>query len=372
MSQAEEATALLAAIVQGTDDAIFSKTLDAIVTSWNPAAERIYGYTAEEIIGASVSVLVPNDLANEIPQIMQKIRAGESIDHFETVRKHKSGRLIYVSVTISPIRDRRGEIVGASTIARDITNRRLSEEALRGSEKLAAMGRMAASIAHEMRNPLDVAKNIAYLLMKNESLDPQAREMVNLLDNQLTHVVEICTRTLAFARPGDTATRVAISGIAEEVLALLRRNLVGKAITAECRFESRGEVIGYPGPMRQLFVNLIGNAIDAIAPGTAGKILVRIRDARHPLTGVEGVRITVSDTGSGIDPAHLSSLFQPFFSTKKETGTGLGLWVTSGIVAQHGGTIGVRSRIAGRTHGTLFSVFLPKLGTRENGKTQAA
>ncbi len=208
MSKAEEEKALLAAIISGSDDAIFSKTLDAIITSWNRGAERIYGYTADEIVGQPVSRLVPADKPDEVPYIMSRIRAGESLDHYETVRRHRDGSLLYVTLTVSPIRDRRGKIVGASTIARDMTSRRLAEEALRASEKLVAMGRMAASIAHEIRNPLDAAKNITYLLQQNSELDSATQEMLSLLENQLIHMGEICSRTLTFARPGDAAARV--------------------------------------------------------------------------------------------------------------------------------------------------------------------
>ena len=372
MSQAEEEQALLAAIIAGSDDAIFSKTLDAIITSWNAGAERMYGYTADEIIGHPVSLLLPPDRPDDVSQIMRRIVAGESIDHYETVRLHKDGSLRYVTLTISPIRDRKGEIVGASTIARDMTSRRLAEEALRASEKLVAMGRMAASIAHEMRNPLDAAKNITYLLQQNPQLDPSTQELLSLLDVQLTHMGEICSRTLTFARPGDAVARVALAGIVDEVFALQRKNLTLKGIEVARRFESPGEVIGYPGPLRQVLVNLISNAIDAIQAGQNGRITVRIADTHHPATGVEGVRISFSDTGAGIEPENLKRLFQPFFSTKREEGTGLGLWVSYGIITQHGGSIRVRSRVEAPARGTLFSIFLPRLGARVNGNTQAA
>lgn len=372
MSKSEEEQALLAAIIAGSDDAIFSKTLDAVITSWNRGAERMYGYSADEIVGQPVSVLVPEDRPDDIASIMSHIVAGEPVEHYDTVRKHKDGRLIYVTLTVSPIRDRTGEIVGASTIARDITARRLAEEALRASEKLVAMGRMAASIAHEIRNPLDAAKSITYILQQNESLDPKARDLVNLLDAQLTHMGEIVSRTLSFARPGDAVSRIALAGIVDEVLALQHKNLTNKAVAIERRFDSPGEVFGYPGPLRQVIVNLISNAIDAIPPGQDGRIKVHIADTHHPATGVQGVRITLSDTGTGIRPENLKHLFQPFFSTKNEEGTGLGLWVTYGIIAQHGGTIRVRSRINGPVRGTVFSIFLPRLGARLNGSTQAA
>jgi len=372
MSQAEEEQALLAAIIAGSDDAIFSKTLDAIITSWNAGAERMYGYTADEIIGHSVSLLLPPDRPDDVSKIMQRIMAGESVDHYDTVRLHKDGSLRYVTLTISPIRDRNGEIVGASTIARDMTSRRLAEEALRASEKLVAMGRMAASIAHEIRNPLDAAKNITYLLQQNSKLDQSTHELLSLLDNQLTHMGEICSRTLTFARPGDAVARVSLAGIVDEVFALQRKNLTLKGIEVARRFDSSGEVIGYPGPLRQVLVNLISNAIDAIPAGQNGRITVRIADTHHPATKVEGVRISFSDTGAGIKPENLSRLFQPFFSTKREEGTGLGLWVSYGIITQHGGSIRVRSRVEGPARGTIFSIFLPRLGARVNGNTQAA
>lgn len=372
MSKSEEEQALLAAIIAGSDDAIFSKTLDAVITSWNRGAERMYGYTADEIVGQPVSILVPEDKPDDVSSIMSRIVAGQQLEHYETVRKHKDGGLIHVALTVSPIRDRKGEVVGASTIARDITARRLAEEALRGSEKLVAMGRMAASIAHEIRNPLDAAKNITYILQQNEGLDATAREMVNMLDVQLTHMSEIVNRTLSFARPGDAALRISLAGIVDEVLALQRKNLTAKGITVERRFDAPGEVVGYPGPLRQVIVNLVSNAIDAIRSGQNGALKVHIADAHHPLTMVEGIRLTLSDNGGGIMPENLKHLFQPFFSTKKEEGTGLGLWVTYGIVTQHGGNIRVRSRISGLRRGTVFSVFLPRLGARVNENIQAA
>ena len=372
MSKTEEAKALLAAIIAGSDDAIFSKTLDAVITSWNSGAERMYGYTAKEVVGQPVSMLVPADRPEEIKSIMERIVRGESVDHFETVRRHKDGSLLSVALTISPIRDRKGEIVGASTIARDITAQRLAEEALRASEKLVAMGRMAASIAHELRNPLDVATNVAYLLQQNPSLNPDAREMVSLLETQLQHMTEICSRTLTFARPGDAVSRVSMAGIVDEVFALQSKNLTLKGIEVARRFESPGEVIGYPGPLRQVLVNLIGNAIDAIDAGKNGKITVHISNLHSPARGVEGVRIAISDNGGGIKPENLKRLFQPFFSTKQNEGTGLGLWVSYGIITQHGGAIRVRSRVEGPARGSVFSIFLPRLGARVNGNEQAA
>ncbi len=155
--------ALLAEIVQSTDDAILSKTLNGTVTSWNRAAERMYGYSAKEIVGRNVTLLMPPDLPNEEHEILLKMQRGEKVDHFETRRMAKDGRLLYVSTTISPIRDHEGHIVGVSTIARDISQQKLAERALRDSEKLAVAGRMAATVAHEINNPLEALSNIFYV-----------------------------------------------------------------------------------------------------------------------------------------------------------------------------------------------------------------
>lgn len=372
MGDGEHSSQYLAAIVEGSDDAIFSKTLDAVITSWNRGAVAIYGYRPDEIIGKSATILVPEDYPSDIPAIMERIRRGEPVDHYETLRRRKDGQRINVALTVSPIRDSTGKIIGASTIARDITARRLAEEALRGADKLAAMGRMAASIAHEIRSPLDVAKNLTYLLKENPSLNSEARDLLTILDEQLTHALEICSRTLSFSRQNNTASRLSVSATVDEILTLLKTNVVGKSITVDRRFESAGEVIGYPGPLRQVCVNLISNAIDAIPSGQSGRLLVRIRDARHPATGIAGIRLTISDTGSGISSENRSHLFQPFFSTKKEQGTGLGLWVSYGIVHQHGGSIRVRTQTQGACQGTLFSVFLPSLGARQADNENAA
>lgn len=364
--------AILAAIVQGSDDAIFSKTLDAVITSWNPGAERLYGYKAEEAIGQSVSILLPADRPDDVKSIMGRIKQGERVEHYETVRKHKDGRLIEVSLTVSPIRDLEGEMVGASTIARDITAQRQAENALRGSEKLAAMGRMAASIAHEIRNPLDVAKNLTFLLSQKRGLENESEQLLSMLDDQLTRVIEICNRTLSFARQGNEVSTVFISSVLDDVMALMHKDLLAKHVRVERRFDSMGEVIGYPGPLRQVCVNLIGNAIDALPPESGGRLSLHVADVRHPANRVEGVRFSVCDDGSGIKPEHRRGLFQPFFSTKQEKGTGLGLWVSSGIVTQHGGSIRLRSCVQGPRTGTCFSVFLPKLSAREKSQEQAA
>ena len=357
--QQYEADAVLAEIVRSSDDAIFSKTLDAVITSWNPAAEHMYGYTAQDVIGRPVSILLPPDRADNVNLIMTRVLSGERVQHYDTVRQHKDGHRVHVSLTVSPIRDKLDRIVGATTMARDVTARRQQEEALRGIDKLAAIGRMAASIAHEIRNPLEVSKNLTYLLLHGQHSDLSTGEILATLDEQLTQMSEISSRTLSFARKSTEGSTVAIAAILDETLALMRTNLLAKHIAVERRFDSSGELIGYAGPLRQVCVNLITNALDALPCG--GRLTLHVADIRHPSTGVECVRLLVADNGGGIQPEHRGGLFDPFFSTKQEKGTGLGLWACSEIVTQHGGSIRFRTRSCGTHTGTCFRVFLPKL-----------
>ncbi|HET9697377.1 MAG TPA: PAS domain S-box protein, partial [Terriglobales bacterium] len=197
---ADEARLKLAAIVESSDDAIVSKDLDGIITSWNKGAERIFGYTAEEIIGRSVLTIIPPELHHEEPEILRNLRAGNRIEHYETRRMTKDGQLIDVSLTISPIKDPTGRIIGVSKIARNISDIKRAQEALIQSEKLAATGRMAATIAHEINNPLEAVTNLAYLLVTDPSLNDKARHYAQMLLNEVSRASDITRQTLAFYR----------------------------------------------------------------------------------------------------------------------------------------------------------------------------
>src|SRR5437763_7943178 len=176
--------ALLAAVVEDSDDAILSKNLDGTILTWNKAAERMYGYRPEEVIGKNVSMLLPPDRPQEVREILQRLRLGEKIEHYETRRRTKDGGIVYVSLTISPVRDTDGKVFGASTIARDITQTKMAEEALRNSERLAVAGRMAATVAHEINNPLETVTNVLYLLSRNQGLDEGARQHLKIADEE--------------------------------------------------------------------------------------------------------------------------------------------------------------------------------------------
>jgi PAS domain S-box-containing protein len=243
-------------------------------------------------------------------------------------------------------------------VAMDITVRRLAEEALRASEKLAATGRLAASIAHEINNPLASVTNILYLLNKNASLDHEARKFVTLAESELARVTHITRQTLAFYRESARPAPVSPAMLLDEVLALYTRNISERLITVERKYEFTGFISGFPGELRQVVSNLLLNAIEAVpVDGTIRVHLYRSRD----LTREEGdgVHLVIADNGPGIPRELRRRIFEPFFSTKGEKGTGLGLWVSQGIIEKHGGRIRVRSSVRPQQSGTVFSVFLP-------------
>jgi PAS domain S-box-containing protein len=351
---------LLAAIVEDSDDAIYSKSADGVVLTWNKAAEAMYGYRPDEIIGQSVSVLVPPEHPGEVHEILERLRRGERLQHFETTRRAKNGRIVNVSMTISPVRDARGDVIAASSIARDITQIKRAEEALRNSERLAIAGRMAATIAHEINNPLETVTNVLYLLGRNSSLDEKARGYLKVAEEELRRVGQITRTTLGLYRDRDTTPGpVNVVGLLDTILLLYQRQIQAVGATVELRYRSAGNVEGVSGELRQVFSNLIANAIDALEV-TGTRLLVRVRDAIDQRRGSRpGIKVTVADNGSGMSDETLANLFQAFYTTKGQKGTGVGLWVTKSIVEKHGGWMRVRSR-TGERHGTCFVVFFPK------------
>jgi PAS domain S-box-containing protein len=351
--------ALYTAIVEDSTDAILSKTLDGIVTSWNHAAENLYGYTAQEIIGKPVATLLPPDRPDEVTHILSRLKRGERIFHFETARLAKDGRRIDVALTISPLRDGSGRLVGASTIARDISEHKRAEEALRKAEKLAVAGRMAATVAHEINSPLEAIGNILYLLRNVVELPPDARKYVEDAQEELRRVSEITKLTLGMQRgTSDRRESLQITKLTDNVLTLYQRKSVSLGITIDRRYDDVGKIVACPGELRQVFSNLIVNAMDAMAV-SGNKLAVTVRRGRRWDTGQQGIRVNIIDNGPGIDPVHRSQLFQPFYTTKGEQGTGIGLWVSRNLVKKHGGTMRVHSSTRPGRSGTCFSVFLP-------------
>jgi len=267
--------------------------------------------------------------------------------------------LLNVSLTISPIVDEDGKIVGASKIARDIGERKFAEAALIKSEKMAAAGRLAATLAHEINNPLQAVANLVTIWARSSGLDEQGKTYAAMAESELRRLSHLTQQSLSFYRESIVPIPVNIEETVDSVLSIYEKHIKAKSIHITRRYRSGGATIKtYPGEIRQVFSTLLLNAMEAA--DASGTIDVRIREASawHNPT-VQGVRITIADNGVGIPAVDLPRIFEPFFTTKGENGTGLGLWVASGIVDRSGGSILTRSSAKLSKHGTCFSIFLP-------------
>jgi PAS domain S-box-containing protein len=355
---AEEARRRLAAIVESSEDAIISKDLNGIITSWNPQAERLFGYKEEEMVGRSVLTIIPPELHHDEDMILSKIRNGQGIDHFETVRIAKSGERLEVSLSISPVRDGQGYIIGAAKIVRDIREAKKIERALRTTEKLAAAGRLAATVAHEINNPLEAVNNLVFLA-KRDVRDPgKVSEYLRLADRELERVAHIARQTLGFYRDTSAPSRFGVVKTIDDLLFLYEKRFETRNIRVIKQYKDVPEITALAGEIRQALSNLISNAIDAMPSG--GCLAIRVSQTRKWKNSLQpGVRITILDTGTGIQANARKSVFEPFFTTKADVGTGLGLWITKNIIEKHHGNIRFLSKTGPRDHGTAFSMFLP-------------
>jgi PAS domain S-box-containing protein len=370
LTSGEEARRRLAAIVESSDDAIISKDLNGIITSWNASAARLFGYEPEEIIGKSVLTIIPPELHEEEAVILHKLRAGERIDHYETRRMRKDGTTVEVSLTISPMKDASGRVIGSSKTARDISERKRAEAALIQSERLAAIGRMAAAIAHEVNNPLEAITNLAYLLTYHPSLDDEARGFAHMLLDEVGRASRITKQTLAFYRDSTSPAVVNMAELVDSILELHGPAMMKKNIRVQKMLCDRTATVrGFGAELRQVFANLILNAIDAVPTGGMLWVRVSFHGGSADIPGE--VRVAIADNGCGIPQDRRHRVFEPFFTTKADRGTGLGLWVSEGIVRKHGGRIRMHSSTWPRHSGTVFTVILPAHAV-EAEKTSAA
>ena len=358
LRDAQASRARLAAIVDSSDDAIYSHDLNGVVTSWNAAAEHMFGYSAREMVGSSIVKIIPPDLHEQEGMLLMNLRAGKRVEHIETERLCKDGSRIKISMTMSPLVTATGRVLGASRIARDITESVRMREAFIESEKLAATGRMAAAIAHEINNPLEAVTNLAFLIDTNPSLDENARTCSKMLLEEINRVSNVAKRSLTFFRDTGKPAIFDVAATVEAVLDLNRPVLAQRGIAVEREFGLGCNVFGSSAEMRQVFSNLIRNAIDAVGDG--GEMRVRIRATRSGHW-----RVVIADNGHGIPTETRRKLFQPFVTTKGNMGNGLGLWISRGIVEKHGGVIRARSVNTPERSWTVFSVDLPAVETVE-------
>jgi PAS domain S-box-containing protein len=353
----------LSLIVDSSQDAIIGKNLDGIITHWNKGAEHIYGYTAAETIGKPISMLAPPDRVDEIPEILRKIRDGKRVEYFESVRVTKDKKRLNVSISVSPIHDEGGKVVGASTIARDITAQKKVEEQLRQSQKMEAIGRLAGGVAHDFNNLLGIVTACSELLRSRVEAD--GVEYIDNIRDAARRGASLTRQLLAFSRRQPIQKQVLdLNERIREVTKLLSP-LMGDDVEILSRPRSEGAIVeADPGQLDQIVVNLAVNARDAMPRG--GKLILEtavfdfdesFAREHPPMTPGRYVMLAISDNGIGMDEATRNRIFEPFFTTKDTgKGTGLGLATVYGIVKQSGGHIWVYSEVG---HGTTFKIYFP-------------
>jgi PAS domain S-box-containing protein len=291
---------------------------------------------------------------NEHP-LARAVMQGEVIRSEEYRYVRPDGKETWIRSSAAPILDKQNNIVAGVLVFSDIDEQKQAQEALLRSEKLAAAGRLAASISHEINNPLESITNLLYLALSDARLAADTREYLNQAEQELARVSQITTQTLRFYRQTTNPTSADIGSLLDSVLRLLRGRVANTEVKVVTEYRATRPLHCFEGELRQVFTNLIGNALDAMT-GHPGRLVVRTSESHNWATGEAGIRVTVADSGSGINRDTLQRIFEPFYTTKGLRGTGLGLWVSKEIIAKHRGTMRVKSTVG---TGTTFSVFLP-------------
>ena len=352
------------ALLDSAGEGIWGVDLVGNCTFVNRAALAMLGYEAQELIGRNMHRMVHHHYPDGrfypvdecvIYHVFEKSKA--FVNHVDHLFR-KDGSLFWTEMSAQPILHQ-GDVRGAVVTFRDITQPRLAEEALRRSEKLAAVGQLASSIAHEINNPLESVTLLLHLI--RTSSDPgEMKTYAALAESELARVSEITTQTLRFHKQQTLPAPADLGEMLKSVLRLHASRLQSRAVVLAMRVRPTPEVRVLEGDVRQVLNNLIRNAYEAMPRG--GRLLIRVRGARSPQTGQSGARVTIADTGTGFLPRNREHLFEPFYTSKEITGTGLGLWISKGIVDKHAGHLAMRSRLEEadeRPHGTVFSLWLP-------------
>lgn len=347
-------------VTETASDAILTIDEDSTILLANAATEKIFGHPVDQLIGQKLTLLMPDYLRRLHEESLKRyVTTGQRHLSWQAVELpglHKTGREIPLEISFGEFQ-KNGRYFFAG-IVRDVSERKRVEEALRFSEKLAVVGRLAATIAHEIKNPLDSIAAVLHLLRRQGRFDERTHDYLNLAQDELVRIAEIADNTLGFYRESPAPAPVNLCEVLDSVVRLYEQKIRFDDIRIHKRYDYTHDIQAFPGEMRQLFSNLMGNALEAVKQG--GHIHLDVfasRDWSRP--GNRGVRVVIADDGAGINLQDRNRIFEPFFTTKAEQGTGLGLWITRGIVNKHGGTIRVRSRVEAGCSGTCFSVFLP-------------
>jgi two-component system sensor kinase FixL len=357
------ARAYLASIIESSDDAIIGKTLDGAITSWNKAAEEMFGYEACEICGKSVTLLIPSDRVHEEEAILRRIARGERIHHFESVRLRKDGGEVVVSLTISPIRDRHDKIIGASKIARDITQQKATQDRLAElqselihASRLATMGQMAAAISHELNQPLTAVDNYlsgSVRLLPGTDVPAGIADAIHKAREQNKRAGQVVSRLRALMLKRETIRQMeSISDILEQTLglALVDAKLRGVKTRLVVAPDLK-QVLVDKNQIGQVIINIVRNALEAMLDSDERVLTISVAADPHS----DGIEMRIADTGSGLSPLVKERLFEPFVTTK-DKGMGLGLSICRNIIDGHGGRLSVEPN---KPEGAIFVIRLP-------------
>jgi len=332
-------------IVETTNDGVWLLDRNFRTSFVNRRMAEMLEYTQDEMLGRSLfDFLFPEDVARKQADLERRKRGLRDV--FYNRCRRKDGSEMWALVSANPVFDDSGEFSGVLAMLSDVTQLRKAEETLRRNEKLITASRLAATIAHEINNPLAALTNVLFLMRTDNNPD-----YLKMAEDQLARINNIARQTLGFYRNDPDPAWLNLTDVIAGVLAAFRGKVRSRGVEIETSYRSKAEINGYANELGQVFGNLIGNALDAMSSG--GKLRIRTASYRH------GLRATIADNGRGIDRENLDKVFQPFFTANKEFGTGLGLWLTREIVQKHGGTIRVRSSTDSQRHGTVFMIWLP-------------
>jgi len=344
-------------------EAVVSTDPQGNISFLNPVAQQLtgwdYGIAAGRPFG-EVMRLSDERTRSSVEDPIAAVRRAQKVVGFSNslMLTSRGGKEYPIELTGAPILNDRDSVVGVVVVFRNVTQRRQTEQILRTSERLTLAGRLSATIAHEIRNPLDTVTNLVYLLQHEQAPSPASAQYLQLASDELVRIAHITGQLLTFHREARSPVAVSLTEVLESVLTVFAPQIKQNHIEVQRRFDTDRCVRGFPGELRQVFSNLVGNAIEAMTRG--GQLILHTREsslASDPAR--KGVRVTVLDSGSGIPLGVRRNLFAPFYTTKGEKGTGLGLWISRGITEKHEGTIHVSSRIGRGRSGAAFSVFLP-------------
>jgi PAS domain S-box-containing protein len=344
--------------------------LDGRFQETNPAYRETIGRSQEELEEESILSITYEEDRETCRQHLERLLSGQEPSFvLEKRYTRPDGRCVWVRNSFALLKDDWGAPSHIILICNDITERRQAERLLVEHEKLAIVGQLASSIAHEINSPLEAVLNLLYLIRTADDLE-QAREYASQADEEIQRVAQIATNTLQFHRQNVTPDSADIAALMESVLLLFKGKFEAAGVNVQ--FEKRGEphLVCYAGEVRQGMANLVRNAIEAMPAG--GKLCVRVRSSTDWRTNTPGVRVTVADTGLGMSRETRHRIYDAFFTTKGTLGTGLGLWVTSGILAKHRASMHFRSSDTPGASGTAFTLIFPIAGVQETARDRAS